>query len=165
MNLEEKDLPLGAMNGANYYPLELHRAIAMVWCFAALRSDEVVRLPVGCIRWQYEDVMIPETGNILPKDTICFLDVPVNKTSTAYTKAVHPLVGKRIEKWEKVRPQQQPQILDRKTGEMVQFLFSYRGKHVPKTYINEVLMYVIPNTPYSSSILFYHPFDPVSFSS
>ena len=143
MNLEKKDLPLSLRNEANYYPLELVRAIAMVWCFAALRSDEVVRLPVGCIRWQYEDVMIPETGDILPKDAICFLDIPVNKTSTAYTKAVHPLVGKRIEEWEKVRPHQQPQALDKKTSEMVQFLFSYRGICLPKTYVNRVLIPIL----------------------
>jgi integrase len=75
---------------------------------AALRSDEIVRLRVGCVRWQHEDVMVPETGETLPKDAICFLDIPVNKTTTAYTKPVHPLVGQRINEWEKVRPSEQP---------------------------------------------------------
>ncbi|GHO91506.1 hypothetical protein KSF_015540 [Reticulibacter mediterranei] len=146
MNLQEEDLP---RNARDYllYPFEMVRALATVWCFAALRSDEIWRLRVGCIRWQYEDVMIPETGEMLPKDAVCFLDVPVNKTSRAYTKAVHTLVGRRINEWEQVRPQEQPHAIDHKTGEQVQFLFAYRGMRVSKTYINETLMYVIPNTP------------------
>jgi len=146
MNLEEKDLPLAGAalgKGASWYPLEMHRAVAMVWCFAALRSDEVARLRVGCIRWQYEDVMIPETGETLHKDAICFLDVPVNKTSTSYTKAVHLLVGKRIQAWEQVRPKQQLRALDKKTSETVQFLFSYRGERIPQTYVNRTLIPIL----------------------
>ena len=131
MNLEAQDLPvLGGT--ATAYPLEMVRAIAMVWCFAALR--------VGCIRWQYEDVMIPETGEILPKDATCFLDIPVNKTSTAYTKPVHLLVGKRISEWEQVRPREQPKALDGKTSEMVQFLFSYRGRRISRGYLTRFLI-------------------------
>ena len=141
MNLEAKDLPTpGNGNELPAYPLELVRAIALIWCFAALRSDEIWRLRVGCIRWQYEDVMIPETGELLPRDAVCFLDVPVNKTSGAYTKAVHPLVGKRINEWEHVRPQEQRHDLDRKTSEQVQFLFSYRGLRVSNRYINQALI-------------------------
>jgi integrase len=143
LNLEAADLPLGGKNQRNKlpaYPLEMVRAIAMVWCFAALRSDEIVRLRVGCIRWQYEDVMIPETGEILPRDATCFLSVPVNKTLAAYTKPVHPLVGKRIKEWELVRPQVQPASVDLKTSERVQFLFSYRGQRISQPYINGVLV-------------------------
>jgi integrase len=139
MNLEAQDLPvLGGT--ATAYPLEMVRAIAMVWCFAALRANEIQRLRVGCIRWQYEDVMIPETGEILPKDATCFLDIPVNKTSTAYTKPVHPLVGKRIKEWEQVRPREQPKALDGKTSEMVQFLFSYRGWRISRGYLTRFLI-------------------------
>jgi hypothetical protein len=84
--------------------------------------------------------MIPETGEILPKDATCFLDIPVNKTSTAYTKPVHPLVGKRIKEWEQVRPREQPRALDGKTSEMVQFLFSYRGQRVSRGYLTRFLI-------------------------
>jgi integrase len=141
MNLEEKDLPLwGNGNKLPVYPLEMVRAIAMVWCFAALRRDEIMRLQVGCIRWQYEDVMIPETGEILPKDATCFLSVPVNKTLTAYTKPVHPLVGKCINEWEQMRPREQPHALDHKTSETVEFLFFFRGKRISKNYINQALI-------------------------
>lgn len=139
MNLEMEDLRLTA-GKVLIYPLEMVRALAAVWCFAALRSDEIVRLRVGCVRWQYEDVMVPETGEILPKDAICFLDIPVNKTMTAYTKPVHPLVGRRIHEWEKVRPSEQPRQIDGKTSEVVPFLFSYRGMRVAKAYINRFLI-------------------------
>jgi integrase len=139
LNLEEKDLPLGA-NKSCYYPLEMVSAIAVVWCFTALRSDEIARLQVGCIRWQHEDVLIPETGEVLPKEATCFLTVPVNKTLTSYTKPVHPLVGKRINAWEQIRPQDQPHALDKKTRETVHFLFSYRGKHLASRYITEQLI-------------------------
>jgi len=138
MNLEEEDIPKS--KGQPIYPLEMIRAIAMVWCFTASRSDEVRRLRVGCIRWQYEDVMIPETNEVLLRDATCFLDIPVNKTSTAYTKPVHPLVGKCINEWEQIRPKEQFRALDKKTGETVQFLFSYRGERVSKDYINTTLI-------------------------
>ncbi len=144
MNLEANDLPLrGNRNELPVYPVEMVRAIAVVWCFAALRSDEIVRLRVGCVRWQREDVMVPETGDILPRDAVCFLDIPVNKTSTAYTKPVHPLVGKRINEWERLRPRDQLRELDSKTSEPVQFLFSYRGMRISKSYINAVLIPVL----------------------
>ena len=84
--------------------------------------------------------MIPETGEILPKDAVCFWDIPVNKTSTAYTKPVHSLVGKRINEWEAVRPQEQPRALDKKTNEAVHFLFSYRSRRISKTYITDHLI-------------------------
>jgi len=92
------------------------------------------------MRWQHEDVMIPETGEILPKDATCFLNVPINKTSTAFTKPVHPLVGKRVNEWERVRPSEQPRAVDQKTGEDVQFLFSLRGTLISRQYINEHLI-------------------------
>lgn len=139
MNLEYEDLPQ-SKGEKSVYPLELVRAVAVVWCFAALRSDEIRRLRVGCIRWQCEDVIVAETGEILPRDATCFLDIPINKTSTAYTKPVHPLVGKRINAWEQIRPKEQPREIDPKTGESVQFLFFYRGKRIWDGYINETLI-------------------------
>lgn len=139
MNLRQEDLPLG---GGKYfvYPFEMVRALALVWCFTALRSNEISRLRVGCVRWQHDDVKIPETGEILPRDAVCFLDIPVNKTDTAYTKPVHPLVGKCIREWERVRPPDQFPTLDKKTGELVHFLFSSRGIRMSPTFINYSLI-------------------------
>lgn len=141
MNLERADLPLpGSSNEQPAYPVELVRALAMVWCFSALRSDEIRRLRMGCIRWQTPPVTNTPTEVNSPSDAVCFLDVPVNKTSTAYTKPVHPLVGKRIAEWEQVRPAEQPRTLDFKTGEAVEFLFCYRGKLISSDYINGALI-------------------------
>jgi len=140
MNLEAKDLPHAQNSTIPIYPLEMVRAMAVVWCFAALRSDEIGRLRVGCIRWQREDIVVPDTGEILPRDATCFLDIPVNKTMTAYTKPIHPLVGKRINAWEQIRPKEQQREIDPKTGEPVQFLFLYRGQTVADAYINHSLI-------------------------
>ena len=68
INLEEDDLP--KPRGRSEISCGVDPCVAVVWCFAALRSDEIVRLRVGCVRWQYEDVMIAETGEMLPKDAI-----------------------------------------------------------------------------------------------
>ena len=38
----------------SYYPLPLIRALALTWLFSGLRSDEISRLRVGCIRWQQD---------------------------------------------------------------------------------------------------------------
>ncbi len=138
VNLTEADLP--SRFGYPLYPLALVRAVAVVWCYAALRSNEICRLRVGCVRWQREDVRVPETGEVLPKDAVCFLTVPVNKTSAAFPKAVNPIVGKAIDDWEQVRPPDQPRTLDPKTSEMVDYLFAVRGHAIADAYINQSLI-------------------------
>jgi hypothetical protein len=61
------------------------RPFVITWLFAALRMNEILRLRLGCIRWQREGVVIPETRDSLAADAVCFIDIPVNKTSTEYT--------------------------------------------------------------------------------
>jgi hypothetical protein len=78
-----KQLPL--------YPLELVRAVTVVWLFAGLRSDEIRRLRLGCIRWQRsgDDTAppgLPTTAR--GKEGVCWLDIPVHKTGRAFTKPV-----------------------------------------------------------------------------
>src|SRR5258708_13644233 len=68
-----------------FYPIEMTRAIALVWLFCGLRRDEIRRLRVGCIRWQQKEAM-----------TVCLLDVPVHKTGAAFTNPVDQPVGKPI---------------------------------------------------------------------
>ena len=93
LNLEHSDVyanPVGRK-----HPIELLRALALTWLFGGLRSDEIVRLRVGCIRWQREDVALPgDTDETLNKDAVCLLDVPVHKTGTAFTKPVDPIWGR-----------------------------------------------------------------------
>jgi integrase len=72
LNLTEGDLPKMPQRTSStkisfFYPCELVRAVAISWLFGGLRNDELVRLRVGCIRWQREDVTIPGTIDVLPK--------------------------------------------------------------------------------------------------
>ena len=134
LNLAVEDLPRHATTGgAPWYPMELVRAITMMWLFSGLRTDEIMRLPVGAIRWQ------DQPGQAGESQRVCLLDVPVNKTSTAFTKPVDPLVGDAIERWEAARPAH-PKFADRKTGELVDLVFCFRGQMLSPNYINRVLV-------------------------
>lgn len=137
LNLESRDLP--ANTGGQFYPLELLRALAVVWLFAGLRSDEIARLRLGCVRWQHKGVSTAEGSEEKVSSAVCLLDVPTHKTGSAFTKPVDPLVGQAITTWETVRPTQPP-LLDRRTGEGVQFLFCYRARRVAKEYLNAGLI-------------------------
>ncbi|MFM0416024.1 MULTISPECIES: tyrosine-type recombinase/integrase [Paraburkholderia] len=144
LNLTLSDLPLhgSAASGSDnlhgsrrctggYYPLEMMRALSIVWLFAGLRSDEIVRLRVGCARKE------PLAGNL--GEHCWMLDVPVHKTGTAFSKPIDAVVGEAVLTWERVRPVQ-PLAVDNKTGEQVEFLFSYRAKMIPHNYLNRHLI-------------------------
>lgn len=139
LNFEYNDLPIGS-SGARFYPVELVRALGLTWLFSALRSDEIVRLRVGCVRWQRPDAAVPsEADRDAAQDDVCFLDVPVNKTGTAFTKPVDPILGRAIQVWERVRPAQPP-LPDPRTGESVEMLFCYRAKRLPRQYLNQTMI-------------------------
>jgi integrase len=116
---------------APHYPLEFMRALALVWLFAGLRSDEIARLRAGCVRWQ-EPAADDGAG-------VCLLDVPAHKTGRPYTKPVDALVGTTIAAWETVRGRQ-PLLADRRTGELVSFLFCHRARRLPGQYLNDHLI-------------------------
>jgi integrase len=142
LNLTLNDLPLhGSTAGddlqeirrstGGYYPLEMMQALGIVWLFAGLRSDEIVRLRTGCARKE------PLAGSL--GEQCWMLDVPVHKTGTAFTKPIDAVVGEAIWAWERVRPVQ-PLALDIKTGEKVAFLFSYRAKRILHRFLNRRLI-------------------------
>jgi len=147
LNLTSDDLPVSRYRSgestlpqpAPWYPLELVRAVIIVWLFGGLRANEIGRLRVGCVRWQHSAVPILGTNEVLPKDAVCLLDVPTNKTGTAFTKPVDRVVGEAIDQWERLRPDQ-PALLDLKTNELVHYLFLYRGRRIGIAYINEVII-------------------------
>jgi hypothetical protein len=136
LNLEETDLSRNA-HGKHFYPVPMVKAISIVWLFGGLRVDEIKRLRVGCTRenWNVESRSAQSTP-------VCNLDVPVNKTSHAFTKPVDQIVGESIRAWEAQRPAQ-PAAIDEKTGELVNFLFTYRGKRPGLVYINQTLVPIL----------------------
>lgn len=137
LELQEADLPRAGRDGVQgfVYPIELARAVALVWLFAGLRSDEISRLRVGCVRWQ-------DGPSSSTSERVCLLDIPVNKTKADFTKPVDPHVGKAIETWLAVRPKQ-PQRLDRKTGESVDLLFMHRARPMRREFINKSLIPIL----------------------
>jgi integrase len=138
LNLAPADFP--ASSAGSYYPMELVRAVTLTWLFAGLRSDEIHRLRVGCIRWQHNGIPVSgDSPNVLAADAVCLLDIPVHKTGTAFTKPVDPLLGQAIEAWQALRPAQ-PTTIDRKTGEHVDMLFAVRAHPVARNYINRTII-------------------------
>jgi Phage integrase family len=131
LNLRPEDFARGrSVKGEirTFHPIEMTRAVTLVWLFAGLRGDEIRRLRLGCMRWQRE------------KDSsLCLLDVPVNKTGTNFTKPVDKIVGEAIDAWEKVRPAQ-PKLCDKKTGELVDFLFVHRMRPLGECFLNKNLI-------------------------
>src|ERR1051326_7895999 len=137
LNLTEDDLPRGNAaihRGHQYkYPLAMIRAVVLVWLFAGLRSDEIRRLSVGCVRRQN----LGEATD--PPAQSCVLRVPVNKTSIAFEKALDLAAREAVQEWERVRPDQ-PLLTDVKTGERVRFLFMSRCQRIEKDYLNNSLI-------------------------
>jgi integrase len=143
LNFHESDLPVawGGTFGncqVSVYPLAMFKAVAITWLFAGLRVDELVRLRVGCIRWQ-SPAGGPGAASAPEAEATCLLDVPVHKTGTSYTKPVDPVVGRFIGEWEAARPNH-PHLPDPKTGELVPMLFCWRGRRLPGSYINTSLI-------------------------
>ena len=139
LNLTSEDLPHLGFSRCLSYPQEMVRAVVVTWLFAGLRADELGRLRRGCVRWQRDDVIIASTTERLAKNAVCLLDVPAHKTGLPFTKPVDTLVGEAIDAWEAVRPNQ-PQLLDAKTGEAVDFLFAFRAKRLGAIYVNRTLI-------------------------
>jgi integrase len=149
LNLSLEDLPShGAIprsrrtasgatcRNAGYYPLEMLRALSIVWLFAGLRSDEIVRLRLGCARKE------PSLKPASRKATCWMLDIPLHKTGTALTKPIDAIVGEAIVAWENVRPRQ-PSAYDEKTADSVDFLFSFRAKRLSRAYLNQGLIPIL----------------------
>jgi integrase len=131
LNLTPEDFVRGYKSNGEihtFHPIEMVRALTVVWLFAGLRGDEIRRLPLGCVRWQRDNA-----------SSVCFLDVPVNKTGTAFTKPVDKIVGQAINAWEKIRPPQ-VKLCDKKTGAMVDFLFLHRMRPIGEFFINRYLI-------------------------
>ncbi|MCX4425996.1 tyrosine-type recombinase/integrase [Streptomyces mirabilis] len=65
--------------------------------------------------------------------------MPAHKTGTAFAKPVDPLLGQAINARQALRPSQ-PKRTDKRTGEQVDFLFSYRARTISSGYINSSII-------------------------
>ncbi len=117
LNLEAADLPL-VCNTTYFYPLEMVRAVVIVWLFTGLRNDEIRRLRVGCIRWQNDSARSTENGAIPSKGAVC-------------CEAIMAL--------ERIRGDQPPGF-EEKTGDVVNYLFLHRGRGLGYSYLNNSLI-------------------------
>lgn len=133
LNFTAEDLPEGKSRtgAARVYPLVMIRAVALTWLFSGSRVNEICRLRVGCVRWQNKDGGAGES--------VCLLEIPVNKTGSAFWRPVDPVLGKAIEAWEAVRPPT-GLLSDPKTGERVALLFTCYDVPLGHGYLNETLI-------------------------
>jgi integrase len=144
LSLTQEDLPVanliiakqGNVAPDSWYPLEMVRAMAIMWLYTGLRSDEIRRLRVGCIRLTPRE---ENKGSSSSAPPICSLTVPQGKNQHGFSKPVPGFVGDDIGIWEKSRPHV-PKHWDYNTAEAVDFLFVWRGKLVGRWYLNLVVI-------------------------
>lgn len=125
-----------------HYPFTMHQAMAVIWTHAGLRQNEILRLIVGCVREQTDDI-VQEDGSIIPAGTLCWLDVPAGKTSKAFVKPVASVVKKYVDLWLQERPPEQAPLTDERTAERVNYLFQYRGKKIGSAMLNNTIIPVL----------------------
>ena len=144
LSLTQEDLPItnlimakqGNVAPDSWYPLDMVRAMAIVWLYTGLRSDEIRRLRVGCIRPTPQE----ETeGSSSSAPAICTLTVPQGKNQSGFWKPIPGVAGDAIGVWEKSRPPV-PKHWDYNTAEAVDFLFVWRGKQVGRWYLSKVVI-------------------------
>lgn len=129
LNLQPEDV-----KRQRHYPFALVRAVGMVWTHAGLRENEIRRLRVGCSVPQLQEINA-EHGESVPANTLTYLTVPPSKTAREFVKPVGFAVHEAIKAWMDERAVQ-PDLLDAKTGEQVQYLFAHRGKMIGQSFID-----------------------------
>ena len=138
LNLESADLPGSA--AGTYYPMELIRAVTLTWLFSGLRSDEISRLRVGCVRWQHDGQPIPGDSRRRPRRR---RRLPARRARAQDRHRVHqarrPARRPGHRRLAGAAPGQ-PRRLDRKTGEQVDILFCVRAQPVARDYINHTII-------------------------
>lgn len=146
-SLTQKDLPVcnavmvtrHNVAPCSWYPLAMVRAMALVWLYTGLRSNEIRRLQVGCIRPALGEE--DESNSSSPR-AICNLTVPVGKSGSGSRKPIPGAVGEVIKMWEKHRPAV-PKHWDDKTTDAVNFLFVWKGKQVGLDCLNNTIIPIL----------------------
>jgi len=133
------DYPGGGRQGRRKqlisYPLPMVRALADLWLHSGMRSDEIRRLEVDCVRLISAEFKEKNDSLSVP---ICMIRVPDNKSGASFEKPVHSIY-KNVIAWQKYRPSTDKQE-DYLSGRLVDYLFSYNGKLISKGYLNNVLI-------------------------
>lgn len=126
----------------NGYPLSYYRAAALLWVTSARRPNEIMRLQVGCIRRDWDPVMLDGHGVPLPgqEAQLCYLHIPSNKTKGPYWVPIPRYAADAVEAWERERPAKQPKHIDAKDSSLVDFLFSLRNKRMGESFLNDTLI-------------------------
>ena len=133
------DYPGGGRQGRRKqlisYPLSMVRALADLWVHSGMRSDEIRRLEVDCVRLISAEFKEKNDSLSVP---VCMIRVPDNKSGASFEKPVHSIY-KNVIVWQKYRPSTDKQE-DYLSGRLVDYLFSYNGKLISKGYLNNVLI-------------------------
>ena len=148
--LSQSDLPSPA-----WYPLNLYRALGLLWVTSARRPNEIVRLRIDCIREEWSPEMRDDEGhplenmNLLSENKssteqsdaqLFYLYVPTGKSRGAFWIWIPDYVVQAIQMWKNERPPHQRKILDQKDREYVDYLFCYRDAQVGDEFLNRTII-------------------------
>src|SRR6266487_291189 len=123
--------------GGVMYPLAYYRAAALVWVTGARRSDEIRRLKVGSVSWEWAPEMDDEDGNqVEPGEDFAYLRIPVNKMRGEYWIPIPAYTADAIEMWEQLRPKLQEPQMDRKEHKPTDYLFMTRNQLMGQGFLN-----------------------------
>jgi integrase len=139
IELSQADLDAQRSENIGCYPLEMVRALAMIWLFGGLRPGQIRLLEVDCIEWQLNGVPLRICDEAPPLDATCYIKVPPHKGMGSFSKDVSPYIGLAIQAWEHVRSETSP--LDNKgTNTPQKLLFVHNMHLISETYLNKVLI-------------------------
>jgi integrase len=128
---------LATIRQHSLYPVAYYRAVCLVWVTAARRSDEIRRLQLGCVQREWAPEMCDEHGHpVQPAEELCYLRVPTNKLRGEFYVPIPAYVADAIAIWERIRPQNQSAVADRKTHKPTHYLFQYRNELMGRNFLN-----------------------------
>lgn len=112
-----------------HYPLSYLEAVLSVLFECGLRGGELCRLDLGCL-------VVATDGS--DQEKTYWLRVPVGKLREDRIIPVSPAVVQALDAWIAERGPQ-PALLDRRTGKMTDFLFTYRGTRLHLGSLNAII--------------------------
>ena len=124
--------------------MPLIRAVTLTWLFSGLRSDELSRLRVGCVRWQHDGAPIAADARGVTGHR---RRLPDRRARAQDRDRVHQTrrsdsLGQAIPGLASLARPAQPKAtrLTAKACEHVDMLFAVRGQPVARSYINRTII-------------------------